>query len=112
MMMNCEKVQIHIAQFAAGDLPAAVRDQVLVHLDTCQECQQELALEFELCQQMADLPLIPCPDHVTRDILEEIENDDRRNSSGNQRFWWIGASGLVAAALAVSLGLLIWAFAG
>ncbi len=101
-MLNCTKIQGLLSQYASGELVNPIREQVGDHLLQCTTCRQELDTELELLETLGSLPLVACPDMVTETILEIIENEERQHNS-TSRYWWLSASTLVAAGLALIL---------
>ncbi len=98
--MKCEKVHTLLPEYAKGSLPPSLQGVLDEHLQQCQSCQKDFVVEMEMMVNLGSLPLVPCPDHVTNDILEEIEIAERLQKSSG-RYWLWGASTLVAAALAL-----------
>ena len=101
-MLNCTKIQGLLSQYASGELAIPVGEQVGDHLLQCTTCQQELDTELELLGALGSLPLVTCPEMVTENILEVIENEEMQHNS-TSRYWWLSASSLVAAGLALIL---------
>ena len=99
-MLNCQKIHSLISQYATGELVDSVREEVGEHLQQCNDCRQELDTELELLTSLGNLPLVPCPDQVTENILEVIQNEEDRQSSNSQNWVW-GISTLMAAVLAL-----------
>ncbi|MCB1183978.1 zf-HC2 domain-containing protein [bacterium] len=103
MMRDCEFYEIHLADYAAGELPRDRREALEAHLSACGGCREELAREIDLRTVLGSLPVAPCPDAVTRGLAALLPLDipaDR--GRGAPRPWLrLATSGLVAAALAL-----------
>ncbi|MCP4293130.1 MAG: hypothetical protein GY780_14995 [bacterium] len=100
-MRNCQHINPLIAPYAAGELSACERDEIALHLQTCPSCLEEFSMEMELLSVLGELPTMTCPASVSRNIMQSIDDDDQRTRDG--KFWWLPASALVAAALALVL---------
>ena len=100
--MNCEKIQTQLAEYASGNLPDTLQGIIEEHLLDCQHCQLEFEAELEMHFNLGSLPLVQCPQQVTNNILDEIEEEERRHRNSG-RFWLMGATTLVAAGLALIL---------
>ncbi len=102
MMIRCQKAQALLQKFATGDLPTAAQVLVEAHLEQCESCRLEFETEMELLVNLGELPLVPCPQPITNNILTRIEIVERRqNTAGNH--WLLATSTLVAAGLALVL---------
>ncbi len=114
-MANCLDIEILLAEYAEGSLPAPEADRVSEHLTNCAACREELAQERRLRESLSALPGACCPTGVTERVLTRTQTylsttarhgqrpqRDERNFS---RYWLLGSAGLVAAAILLVLFL-------
>ncbi len=97
-MKDCALYEIHLTDYAAGELTEPVLSALESHLGHCSACRDELAREIELRTVLGSLPLAQCPDTVTQNVQHGNERHapiatDRRSP------WWPAGLSLVAAAL-------------
>lgn len=100
-MMNCEKIQILLPEFARDELASVLTGQVETHLMQCQACRLEFEGELELMVGLGGLPMVACPEQVTTAIFDEI--DQEKQQARWSKPWLLGTSTLVAASLALFL---------
>jgi anti-sigma factor RsiW len=107
-MQDCTQFEIQLTAFAAGELPAAEVVAVADHLAFCASCRAELRREQKLRLVLQDLPMVACPDRVTRAVQRQVAvPEPKRRTAGPARRpglrRWPAGLGLVAAALVVAL---------
>ncbi len=89
--MSC-KFEKLLVDFFHGELPAAERKQVQVHLKQCHRCRLLLSRVTELNEDTKSMP-VP---HLTQDEWSAIRNGEHRILS---LFWRVALSGFSAAVL-------------
>ena len=106
-MIDCHDIELLLAEYAAGDLPAETYRQVGDHLAGCAQCRDELELETRLRGRLASLPSPGLSAGAIR-RLQRIPQAAGRRQAGDpyHRRPWLPVAGLLAAA-AVLLVILL-----
>ncbi len=100
-MFDCKKTLHLLPEYTQQDLNPLERKCVENHLALCPSCREEYATEQLIIESLGDLPLLKCPDLVTKNILVQIETQAETQDRENVRPWFWDASSLVAAGLAL-----------
>jgi len=104
---DCERIEILLTPYAAGDLAPDACAEVERHLAVCRGCRDELDRERTLRDTLTAMPMIPCPDRVTDEVMAIVESDEDRGRAVIFRAgfngWRRAAVGLVAAAAVLAL---------
>jgi anti-sigma factor RsiW len=104
---DCERTEILLTAYAAGDLAPDGCVEVERHLAVCRDCRGELARERTLRDALASMPLIPCPAPVTERIMAVVDADEACETAALRRAksdrWRRAGVGLVAAAAVLAL---------
>ena len=79
--MNCKIFGQHVVNLADGDLAVSKRDELLLHIETCSQCQS--VLESELQSGLAGLARRPGSSHETRPV---DGSDNHRSSKSRDEF--------------------------
>jgi hypothetical protein len=70
MKNRCGRVQEKLAELAAGNPAGIDGGRILRHVRGCAACTRALAAEQRLSEELRSLPLLECPESVTRAVLE------------------------------------------
>ncbi len=104
---GCDRIEILLTSYAAGDLGPDEHAEVERHLVACQGCRGELLRERTLRDTLASMPLIPCPDRVTDAVMAAVDADENRARAAIRRIGFHGrrraAVGMLAAAAVLAL---------
>ena len=74
-MKTCQEIQLRLDDLRSGQLDADLRRAVLAHLETCAVCRAFYDLDEDLRDELADLPLVACPERVSEGILAQIADE-------------------------------------
>lgn len=103
MKLDCATCGPELAPYAAGDGDPETRSGIAAHVAECPACRRELAREIELRAALAGLPLVTCPEAVTRRVLAAVA---LRQADVLRRRWFAGVGTTVAAAALAGVLLL------
>jgi len=70
--MQCSDVTAHLAEYLAGTLPDAARDELRAHLAECESCRAEVDEADELWQLLGALPAAPADSDGMRTRFEAV----------------------------------------
>ncbi len=56
-MMDCQKIELLLMEYAAGELDAVICADIELHLENCRPCCQELEREKILAETLGGLPV-------------------------------------------------------
>lgn len=101
MKITCANCGPELTGWAAGELPADVREAVAAHLADCPACRLDLDRELALRATLAGLPTAPCPEAVSRRLLAMVATE--RLAVRRRRLGLTAAGVLIAATLAAVL---------
>lgn len=101
---TCDTLHLALDEIAAGR-PATPAQQA--HLDTCAECQAELALARRIERVLASWPTIAPPPHFEATVAAAARRESWRHEQVVD--WSFNlALGIALAAMAAGLGGLVW----
>jgi len=109
-MTRCNHIEGMLTEYLSGELEPLELAIVDDHLDECATCRAELALARDVAAGFAALPLVGCPDQVSRDILAEVDAELAGRPAPGRRghvSWWrtAGLAGTLAAAVLLAVVL-------
>lgn len=119
--MACDDCRDRLEEFALDELDGDVRNQVARHLDSCHECNKQLAqIVADLAAFAHTLPELAPPQRVERDLFRRINAQSTRRAAGESPVVTTPPTqdptsalshGLIAAAVALAAclaGLAVW----
>lgn len=72
-MKHCEELRIELPRYLSGDLSGGLRAGVEGHLESCEECRQELAALQETVARLQGVPLEHAPpETLERDVFDYL----------------------------------------
>jgi mycothiol system anti-sigma-R factor len=72
--MNCQESMQKAGQLLDGELSEVEKKDVLTHINSCNQCSQNFAVESQLKQTLKNkLPKKIVPDNIVNDIRTSIQ---------------------------------------
>jgi|UniRef100_A0A7C3SJE3 anti-sigma factor RsiW len=93
--MKCKKVQDNLSAYLDGEVPEPLSRELEAHLQTCAECQKELAWFRRLERALAALSA-PAPPEIAEKIISRLQPPARP--------WWRSLSLAASLILGLTLG--------
>lgn len=81
-MMNCQQMQKLMSRFQDGELPAELKSEALLHLESCPDCSAELAAYEKVRDGLLLLPVHEPSPGFAAGVMGRIHSAPKR-----RRFW-------------------------
>ncbi len=80
---TCEELLEELSAYLDGTLPAEHAARLTRHLESCAACRARLQGERALVERLRKVRRGPAPAELRRHIVEDLQEQDRRDESGD-----------------------------
>jgi hypothetical protein len=95
--MNCAEVRILLAALTDGEIADdRLREKLQSHLDGCEECRREYAMQLEMKSKVSELEPEMASDSLATRIIAEISQRRRGRTIWRRCYAWAGSTAVVA----------------
>ena len=85
-MKCCEQYAAALSDFVDGELSENERDEVLVHVERCQNCREYLSELMIVHTMFEEMPELDAPEGFSERVLERV-HEEKRAKTRHRRAW-------------------------
>ena len=106
--MNCAEVRTLLSALADGEIADdRLREKVQSHMDNCEACRQEYALQLDIKSKLSELEPEEASVFLATRVTAEIKQLRRRRSVWRWSYAYAGAAAVIALVVMLGGGLLV-----